>query len=88
MRHSIHSQRWCCGSTRSTRITHPPWHDDKGKGGPRVPALLSLYVSAVVAVFEMDNIGDCLSGNSFGFLFPVLWAALMGPRNVLGATPP
>ncbi len=47
-----------------------------------------LCISAAVIVFKMDDIGNCLLGNSFDFLFPVLRAALMGPRNVRGATLP
>ena len=55
--------------------------DDKAKE-PMVSSLLSPCVSAVVSVFEMDDYGDCLSRNSVGFLFPILHATLMGPRNI------
>lgn len=39
---------------------------------------------AACSIFEMDEYGDCLSGNSFVFLFPIIQAALTGPRNVPG----
>ena len=35
-------------------------------------------------MFEIDDLGDCLSGASFLFLFPVIRAALMGPRTPIG----
>jgi hypothetical protein len=35
-------------------------------------------------ISEMDDIGDCLSGPSFTFLFPILRASLMGPRTIPG----
>jgi hypothetical protein len=49
-----------------------------------VHALPSICPSAACAIFEMEEYGDCLSGNSFSFLFPILQAALTGPRNVTG----
>lgn len=39
---------------------------------------------AAVTVFEMDEFQDVLSGASFAFLFPVIRAALMGPRTTPG----
>jgi hypothetical protein len=32
----------------------------------------------------MDDYGACLSGYSFSFLFPILRAALIGPKNIAG----
>eukprot|EP00562_Extubocellulus_spinifer_P003852 CAMPEP_0178537748 /NCGR_PEP_ID=MMETSP0696-20121128/36753_1 /TAXON_ID=265572 /ORGANISM="Extubocellulus spinifer, Strain CCMP396" /LENGTH=3016 /DNA_ID=CAMNT_0020169993 /DNA_START=19 /DNA_END=9069 /DNA_ORIENTATION=- len=39
---------------------------------------------AACAIFEMDAIGECLSGSSFLFLFPIIKAALTGPRTTPG----
>ena len=39
---------------------------------------------AALAITEMDDYGACLSGCSFSFLFPILRAALIGPKNVPG----
>ncbi|KAL7446874.1 hypothetical protein ACHAXM_011445 [Skeletonema potamos] len=49
-----------------------------------VSELPSPCASAACSIFEMDEYGDCLSGNSFVFLFPIIQAALTGPRNVPG----
>ena len=49
-----------------------------------VSALPSPCAPAACVVFEMDRLGDCLSGPSFFFLFPVLQACLMGPRTPVG----
>jgi hypothetical protein len=49
-----------------------------------VQALPAVCPSAACAIYEMDDYGDCLSGNSFAFLFPIISAALTGPRNVPG----
>lgn len=35
----------------------------------------------------IDEYGDSLSGNSFGFLFPIIRAALIGPRTTIGSEP-
>ena len=50
----------------------------------KVSALPSPCASAACSIFEMDDYGDCLSGNSFVFLFPIVRAALTGPRNIPG----
>ncbi|KAG7353289.1 heat repeat-containing protein [Nitzschia inconspicua] len=39
---------------------------------------------AAATIFEMDEFQDQLSGASFSFLFPVIRAALMGPRTTPG----
>jgi hypothetical protein len=39
---------------------------------------------AAVTIFEMDEFQEELSGASFAFLFPVIRAALMGPRTTPG----
>lgn len=49
-----------------------------------VSDLPSPCAPAACSIFEMDEYGDCLSGNSFVFLFPIIQAALTGPRNVPG----
>ncbi|KAL7541160.1 hypothetical protein ACHAXR_010687, partial [Thalassiosira sp. AJA248-18] len=50
----------------------------------KVSALPSPCAPAACSIFEMDDYGDCLSGNSFVFLFPIVRAALTGPRNIPG----
>lgn len=50
----------------------------------KVSALPSPCASAACSIFEMEDYGDCLSGNSFGFLFPIIRAALIGQRNISG----
>ncbi|KAL9182373.1 hypothetical protein ACHAXT_013025 [Thalassiosira profunda] len=61
---------------------------DKEKEGKErelnVGPLSSPCAPAACAIFEMNDYGDTLSGNSFSFLFPVLRAALAGPRNIPG----
>lgn len=54
------------------------------KGPLEVSALPSPCAPAAVCVYEMDQFGDCLSGPSFNFLFPVLQACLTGPRTPIG----
>jgi len=49
-----------------------------------VSALPSPCASAACAIFEMEEYDDCLSGPSFAFLFPILRAALTGPRTAPG----
>ena len=39
---------------------------------------------AQIAISEMEDYGDTLSGNSFAFLFPILRAALTGQRTTAG----
>ena len=39
---------------------------------------------AQIAISEMEDYGDTLSGNSFAFLFPILRAALTGQRTTTG----
>jgi hypothetical protein len=39
---------------------------------------------AQIAISEMEDYGDTLSGNSFAFLFPILRAALTGQRTTVG----
>jgi HEAT repeat protein len=46
-----------------------------------VTAFPSTCLSAGKIVSEMDDYGDTLSGVSFAFLFPILRAALTGPRT-------
>eukprot|EP00956_Cyclotella_meneghiniana_P012187 scaffold17294_cov69-Cyclotella_meneghiniana.AAC.2 len=50
----------------------------------KVQALPSVCAPVACAIYEMDEYGDCLSGNSFAFLFPVISATLTGPRNITG----
>jgi hypothetical protein len=50
----------------------------------RISALPSPCAPAARSIFEMDEYGDCLSGNSFIFLFPIVRAALTGSRNIPG----
>jgi hypothetical protein len=50
----------------------------------KVSALPSPCPPAALSIFEMDDYGDCLSGNSFVFLFPILRASLTGSRNIPG----
>jgi HEAT repeat protein len=44
----------------------------------------SPYEPAATIVFEIDEFQDELTGASFNFLFPVIQAALMGPRTTPG----
>jgi hypothetical protein len=39
---------------------------------------------AEIAISAMDDYGDMMSGNSFVFLFPIIRAALTGPRTTQG----
>lgn len=50
----------------------------------QVSALPSPCPAAACVVYEMDQIHDCLSVPSFLFLFPVIRAALLGPRTPPG----
>jgi len=52
-----------------------------------VNALPSPCAPAACVVFEMDDVNECLSGSSFAFLFPVIKAALTGPRTAAGCEP-
>ena len=54
------------------------------ESGLKISALPSPCAPAAVSIFEMEDYGDCLSGNSFVFLFPIIRAALTGPRNIPG----
>lgn len=49
-----------------------------------ITALPSPCAPAACVVFEMDDVNECLSGSSFAFLFPVIKAALTGPRTAAG----
>jgi hypothetical protein len=49
-----------------------------------VAALPALCLSASSVISEMDQYGDTLSGSSFAFLFPIVQAALFGPRTASG----
>jgi HEAT repeat protein len=49
-----------------------------------VSALPSPCEAAACTIFEMDELHDRLSGASFSFLFPVIRAALTGPRTCPG----
>jgi HEAT repeat protein len=52
--------------------------------GLDISALPSPCEPAASTIFEMDEFQDELSGPSFAFLFPVVRAALMGPRTTPG----
>jgi len=58
--------------------------DSDNKKVLAVSALPSPCAPAACAIFEMDDYGECLSGTSFAFLFPIIKAALTGPRNIPG----
>jgi len=60
------------------------FRDSTKESGLKVSALPSPCAPAAVSIFEMEDYGDCLSGNSFVFLFPIIRAALTGPRNIPG----
>ncbi len=62
----------------------PTSTDGTATGPIQVSALPSPCAPAAVCVYEIDQFGDCLSGPSFNFLFPVLQACLMGPRTAIG----
>ena len=49
-----------------------------------ISALPSPCEDAACTIFEMDELHDRLSGASFSFLFPVVRAALTGPRTTPG----
>lgn len=42
---------------------------------------------AVAVINSIDEYGESLSVNSFGFVFPIIRAALMGPRTTIGSEP-
>jgi HEAT repeat protein len=42
---------------------------------------------AVNVINSIDEYGECLSVNSFGFVFPIIRAALMGARTAIGSEP-
>lgn len=50
----------------------------------KVSALPSPCGAAASVIEDMDNFGDTLSGASFAFVFPILRAALTGPRSPQG----
>jgi hypothetical protein len=54
------------------------------EGRLRISSLPSPCAPAACVVFEMDQFQDVLSGASFFFLFPIIRAALMGPRTPPG----
>jgi hypothetical protein len=56
----------------------------KSSEGLKISPLPSPCEPAATTVFEMDEFQEELSGASFAFLFPVVWAALMGPRTTPG----
>ncbi|KAL7472761.1 hypothetical protein ACHAXS_013126 [Conticribra weissflogii] len=58
--------------------------DSDNKKVLTVSALPSPCAPAACAIFEMDDYGECLSGTSFAFLFPIIKAALTGQRNIPG----
>jgi len=58
-------------------------HDDS-KDSIKISALPSPCAPAACVIYEMDNFHECLSGASFSFLFPIIHAALMGPRTAAG----
>ena len=47
-------------------------------------SLPSPCIPAATVISEMQNYGDTLSGASFVFLFPIIAAALFGPRTPIG----
>lgn len=50
-----------------------------------ISALPSTVCESILSVFKaLDEYNDCLSGNSFAFVFPILCASLTGPRTVPG----
>ena len=56
----------------------------KDENALAVSELPSPCAPAACSIFEIDDYGDCLSGNSFAFLFPIIQATLTGPRNIPG----
>ena len=52
--------------------------------GVAIAALPSPCASAALSIGELEELHGPLSGNSFVFLFPILRAALMGPRTAQG----
>jgi hypothetical protein len=66
-------------------ITSCNWTSPKGEQGSlSVSALPSPCEPAGVVITEMDDFGDSLNGCSFVFLFPIIRAALTGPRTTSG----
>jgi len=61
----------------------PPIKQDSSKG-LSISALPSPCEPAATTIFEMDEFQEELSGASFNFLFPVVSAALKGPRTTPG----
>ena len=70
-------------SFRPTIVT-PATDEGKTNSDLIVQALPSICPSVACAIYEMNDYGDFMSGNSFVFLFPILSAALTGPRNITG----
>jgi len=62
----------------------PPVTKQQRSGDLVISALPSPCESAATTIFEMDEFHDELSGASFAFLFPVIFAALKGPRTTPG----
>lgn len=58
--------------------------EENGEPDPKIQALPSVCAPVACVISEIDDYGDCLSGNSFAFLFPVISAILTGPRNITG----
>ena len=57
---------------------------ENGLGGLMTTAFPSPCPSATRVVTEIDEFGDLMTGSSFAFLFPILRAALIGPRTTPG----
>jgi hypothetical protein len=68
-------------SCRKSKVASADKQDDSTI---QVSPLPSPCEPAATTVFEMDEFQDELSGASFAFLFPVIRAALMGPRTTPG----
>ena len=73
----------CRKEDRNTGVV-PSAPQDDAKDSIKVSALPSPCAPAACVIYEMDSFHDCLSGASFSFLFPIIHAALMGPRTTAG----
>ena len=61
-----------------------PEQENSAKEGLSISPLPSPCEPAATTIFEMDEFQEELSAASFAFLFPVIRAALMGPRTTPG----
>lgn len=71
---------------RALMISFQGADEEPGHAGKalKVVALPSPCAPAACAISEMVDYGDCLTANSFCFLFPIVRAALTGPKNIPG----